>query len=362
MPFPRRYGRWVARADVVAYLEKYVEHHHLRVQTGVEVTRIAPGDDGRWLLRRRARASMSAPRGRRRDRLQPHARPADLARARSTARSCTPRRTGTPTPYAGRDVLVVGVGNTGAEIAVDLTEGGASRVRLAVRTAAAHRPPLQLRLARAGHRASSCAACPVRAWSTSSPASSRASRCPTCRRTGLPRPTTGLYSRVLEGSVPLPGRRADRGRAVGTGRAGRGRRRRSTAPEVVLADGSRVDPGRRRCSRRATAAVSSRWSGTWACSTTAACPRGRCPACTSPGSPTRSAACSASCASTPSRSPGPCRGADSSSPRPVGPGPAPRRRADSAGRREFGPLSSRTRAEPPTSPCARAALGARAAG
>ena len=42
-------------------------------------------------------------------------------------------------PYAGRDVLVVGVGNTGAEIAVDLVEGGAGRVRLAVRTAAAHR-------------------------------------------------------------------------------------------------------------------------------------------------------------------------------------------------------------------------------
>src|SRR5947199_105156 len=39
-----------------------------------------------------------------------------------------------PEPYRGRDVLVVGSGNTGAEIAVDLVEGGARRVRLAVRT------------------------------------------------------------------------------------------------------------------------------------------------------------------------------------------------------------------------------------
>lgn len=39
-----------------------------------------------------------------------------------------------PAPYAGKDVLVVGIGNTGAEIAVDLVEGGASRVRIAVRT------------------------------------------------------------------------------------------------------------------------------------------------------------------------------------------------------------------------------------
>src|SRR6202007_2064680 len=39
-----------------------------------------------------------------------------------------------PEPYAGRDVLVVGTGNSGAESAVDLVEGGAARVRLAVRT------------------------------------------------------------------------------------------------------------------------------------------------------------------------------------------------------------------------------------
>ena len=37
-------------------------------------------------------------------------------------------------PFAGRDVLVVGAGNTGAEIAVDLVEGGAGRVRMAIRT------------------------------------------------------------------------------------------------------------------------------------------------------------------------------------------------------------------------------------
>jgi putative flavoprotein involved in K+ transport len=39
-----------------------------------------------------------------------------------------------PEPYRGRDVLVVGSGNTGAEIAVDLVEGGAARVRMAIRT------------------------------------------------------------------------------------------------------------------------------------------------------------------------------------------------------------------------------------
>jgi putative flavoprotein involved in K+ transport len=37
-------------------------------------------------------------------------------------------------PFRGRDVLVVGAGNSAAEIAVDLADGGASSVELAVRT------------------------------------------------------------------------------------------------------------------------------------------------------------------------------------------------------------------------------------
>src|SRR4029078_9769806 len=37
-------------------------------------------------------------------------------------------------PYAGRDVLVVGTGNTGMEIATDLAEHGDTKVWLSVRT------------------------------------------------------------------------------------------------------------------------------------------------------------------------------------------------------------------------------------
>jgi putative flavoprotein involved in K+ transport len=37
-------------------------------------------------------------------------------------------------PFRGQDVLVVGTGNSGAEIAVDLVEGGAASVRISVRT------------------------------------------------------------------------------------------------------------------------------------------------------------------------------------------------------------------------------------
>jgi len=39
-----------------------------------------------------------------------------------------------PDPYVGKTVLVVGTGNSGAEICVDLIEGGAKHVQLSVRT------------------------------------------------------------------------------------------------------------------------------------------------------------------------------------------------------------------------------------
>ncbi len=38
------------------------------------------------------------------------------------------------TPYIGKNVLVVGAGNTGAEIALDLIETGAASVKVSVRT------------------------------------------------------------------------------------------------------------------------------------------------------------------------------------------------------------------------------------
>ena len=41
-------------------------------------------------------------------------------------------------PYAGQRVLVVGAGNSGAEIATDLSDNGAAAVALSVRTA----PPI----------------------------------------------------------------------------------------------------------------------------------------------------------------------------------------------------------------------------
>src|SRR4051795_12010873 len=46
---PRRYGRWVARDDLIEYFRAYVDSHGLDVRTNTRVTRI-DREDGAWRL------------------------------------------------------------------------------------------------------------------------------------------------------------------------------------------------------------------------------------------------------------------------------------------------------------------------
>ncbi|MYW68056.1 NAD(P)-binding domain-containing protein [Streptomyces sp. SID8379] len=241
LPIPRRFGRWVSRDNVVRYLEKYAEYHDLEVVTGVEVTRVDRAEDGSgWILRATGGRELSC-----------------AAVVVATGYNHTPRLpdwpgsatyTGTllhasayrgPAPYAGQDVLVVGVGNTGAEIAVDLIEGGAARVRLAVRTA-----PHIVRRSTLGWPAQLtgilCRRLPVRLVDRLAVPLGRLS-VPDLTEHGLPRPDTGLYSRAREGSIPvqdvglIDAVRAGKVEPVAAVDAFDG-------DAVVLSDGTRVTP------------------------------------------------------------------------------------------------------------------------
>ncbi|MFB7596418.1 flavin-containing monooxygenase [Streptomyces sp. NPDC056160] len=241
LPMPRRFGRWVARDDVVRYLEKYAEHHELEIVTGVEVSRVERTADGTgWLLhatggRELTGAAVVVATGYNHTPRLPDW-PGLKAYPRELRHACEYR---SPGPYAGRDVLVVGAGNTGAEIAVDLVEGGAARVRLAVRTA-----PHILRRSTAGWPAQYtgvlCRRLPVALVDRLAGPLTRLS-VPDLSAHGLPRPDTGLYSRVREGSIPV--------QDVGLIDAVRAGRVEIVAAvegfedgEVVLADGERVRP------------------------------------------------------------------------------------------------------------------------
>jgi putative flavoprotein involved in K+ transport len=134
LPIPRRAGRYVSRDDVVAYLDAYAAHHRIAPRFGVAVERLDPADGG-WC------ATTSA---------GPVAAEHVVI---ATGFSHTPLvpvwpgRNGftgellhssayrSGAAFRRRRVLVVGIGNSGAEIAVDLREQGAADVAIAVRSA-----------------------------------------------------------------------------------------------------------------------------------------------------------------------------------------------------------------------------------
>jgi putative flavoprotein involved in K+ transport len=133
LPIDRREGRWVSRQGVVTYLERYARYHRLDVRKGTEVRRL-DRDDGGWLVDT-PRGAIAArfvvvATGFNRDPYLPNW-PGLEGFTGDLVHSLDYRNA---VPYRGKDVLVVGTGNSGAEIAVDLVEGGAQGVRISVRT------------------------------------------------------------------------------------------------------------------------------------------------------------------------------------------------------------------------------------
>ncbi|NUU18563.1 NAD(P)/FAD-dependent oxidoreductase [Cellulomonas humilata] len=241
LPIPREFGRWVAREDVVRYLELYTAHHRLDVRTGVDVKRIARAGYGRWVLETTAGDELAGSTvviatGYNHTPVPPSWPGVETFTGELVHASAYRN----PEPYRGKDVLVVGAGNTGSEIAVDLTEGGAARVRLAIRSA-----PHIVRRSNLGWPAQGTGIVvrhlPVPVVDTIAAAVARV-EVPDLSAFGLPRPTTGLYSRVMQGSVPL--------QDVGLIAAVQARRVEPVAAvdsfdddgAVVLADGSRIAP------------------------------------------------------------------------------------------------------------------------
>jgi putative flavoprotein involved in K+ transport len=142
--YPRGTPVFPTRDDVIRYLDDYRAHYELDVRTRTDVTRIDQ-KDGCWRVETDAdefcaphvmvaTGLMSRP-----------ALPAGLATGRSAVPVVHSAHYVDAAPYRGREVLVVGAGSSGFEIAHDLVRGGAKRVLLSVRT-----PPNMLPRAVAG--------------------------------------------------------------------------------------------------------------------------------------------------------------------------------------------------------------------
>lgn len=236
---PKRYGDWVSRDNVVEYLEDYVDAHNIDVREGVEVEGLERNGDG-WLVRT-SEGDFSAPRVVIATGYNKHQHLPDWPGLDSyTGELIHSGNYKNADPYVGKTVLVVGTGNSGAEICVDLIESGAAHVQMSVRT-----PPTVLLRDNNGMPGQAFGVLfrhmPVsvmdRAW-------------PVIQKTavgdlseyGLPLPPPGAYSKFLRDDVTpildvglvdmLKQRKVEIVAAV----------ERFDGPDVVLADGSRIQP------------------------------------------------------------------------------------------------------------------------
>lgn len=128
LPFPDDAPRYVSRQGVVDYLTRYADHHGIEPELGETVVGIEPAAPGAGWLTRTASGRLIASRrvvvatGANR---RPRA-PALPGQSHFGGRVLHSREYRNAAPFANQRVLVVGMGNTGAEIALDLVEHGVS--------------------------------------------------------------------------------------------------------------------------------------------------------------------------------------------------------------------------------------------
>jgi cation diffusion facilitator CzcD-associated flavoprotein CzcO len=137
-PLGRRYGKWVPRDRFVEYVERYAERIGADIEFDTTLLRVDRDGDG-WLVET-SRGTLRSPHviiatglnavpylppwpGR--DRFE-----GELIHA------CEYRNA---EPYRGRRLLLVGMGQTGSDLSVDLLGGGAAAVQVSIRT-----PPIIL--------------------------------------------------------------------------------------------------------------------------------------------------------------------------------------------------------------------------
>jgi putative flavoprotein involved in K+ transport len=132
-PIPRRAGKWPTREDFVDYLDSFAARHELEVRFGVEVSRIDRAGE-EWRL--------DTTQGPLQVRFVVVATGYDgvatipewPGRKSFAGELIHASEYRNPDRFRGKDVLVVGVGNSGTEIATQLANCAAARVLVSMRT------------------------------------------------------------------------------------------------------------------------------------------------------------------------------------------------------------------------------------
>ena len=242
LPVPRQAGPWVSRDDYVRYLERYVAHHQLDVRVTTPAQRIVraePGSAAQWLVHTPdgpvPTDAVVVATGRCHTPNIPHW----PGRSTFTGTLLHSARYRSPAPYRGRDVLVVGAGNSGTEIA---ERPGRGRSRTGTDRSpypTQHPSPLQRPMA-CGRPADGCPPARVARPHLPAHATSRGARPDLTGTTAAPyRP---LYPQCPRRGQPGARPRLRRRRPVRAGASRSRPSRRFDGPDVLLADGTRLRP------------------------------------------------------------------------------------------------------------------------
>lgn len=125
LPFPEDYPLYVPRKELTEYFDQYAEHFDIKPKFGEEVNSIKKTEEGYWEVKTTSGNTYVAKRvivatGVNRIPHVPQWEGKDKFKG-DIIHSIAYKNTA---PYQGKKVLVVGMGNTGAEVALDLAEQG----------------------------------------------------------------------------------------------------------------------------------------------------------------------------------------------------------------------------------------------
>ena len=130
---PLTAGRWPTKEDMVRYFDRYVRQQDITLALGCEVNRIDRAANG-WLVDTSSGEIRSSAVVLATGKYRTPVVPPWPGLGQFTGEVVHSGDFRNAWPFAGRDVLVVGAGNSAGDIAVQLAQDGARRVWLAVRT------------------------------------------------------------------------------------------------------------------------------------------------------------------------------------------------------------------------------------
>jgi len=123
MSYPSRYPKYISRDQMINYLEQYADHFDIRPQFGQLVSMISPVQKGEWCVettsgKKYISSEVVIATGVSRIPRQP----SWPGQEEFKGQILHSRDYRNPLPFCGKRILVVGMGNTGAEVALDLSE------------------------------------------------------------------------------------------------------------------------------------------------------------------------------------------------------------------------------------------------